>query len=160
MSTQPNTTLPLRHEDSATLAPSILIKGLFGMALAVLITVALARFMGLEPTATPHEARITASRTLTLVGGGAQAVTVLDETGAVLADLPHGGFVTVVQNGLARARRVEGVDQTLPIRLVAYANGRLTAEDPHSGYSVELGSFGADNRAAFERLMMAQRATP
>jgi len=160
MSTQPHNTFPLRHEDSATLAPPILIKGLFGMALAVLITVALARLIGLEPTATPHEARISGSRTLTLVGGGAQAVTVLDETGAVLVDLPHGGFVTVVQNGLTRARRVEGVDQSLPIRLVAYSNGRLTVEDPHSGYSVELGSFGADNRAAFQRLMMAQRAAP
>ena len=152
--------IPLRHEDSATLAPPILIKGLFGLALAVLVAVAAARLSGVEPSATPHQAEITASRTVTLVGGGAQAVTVLDETGAVLVDLAHGGFVTVIQNGLQRARLVAGVDQDLPIRLVAYANGRLTAEDPHSGYSVELGSFGADNRAAFERLMTAQRATP
>lgn len=150
--------IPLRHEDSATLAPPILIKGLFGMALAVLIAVGAARLMGVEPSAVPPVAEITASRTLTLVGGGAQAVTVLDDSGAVLADMAHGGFVTVIQNGLQRARLVAGVDQSLPIQLIAYANGRLTAVDTYSGWSVELGSFGADNRAAFERLMTAQHA--
>ena len=160
MSATDRPSIPMRHEDSATLAPPILIKGLFGMALAVLLAVGAARLTGVEPSAIPPSAEITASRTITLVGGGAQAVTVLDETGAVLADMDHGGFVTVVQNGLQRARQVAGVAQDLPIQIVAYANGRLAAEDPHSGWSVELGSFGADNRAAFERLMPAQHAAP
>jgi len=31
-----------------------------------------------------------------------------------------------------------------------YANGRPAAEDPLTGWDVELGIFGADNRAAFE----------
>ena len=40
-----------------------------------------------------------------------------------------------------------------PVRLIAYANGRLTVLDPETGWSVELGDFGSDNKAAFERLM-------
>ena len=68
-------------------------------------------------------------------------------------DLPHGGFITVIQNGLERAREVAGVDQSRPVRIVEYANGRLTVQDDLTGWSAELGAFGSDNRAAFERLM-------
>jgi putative photosynthetic complex assembly protein len=41
----------------------------------------------------------------------------------------------------------------LPVRIVEYANGRLTVVDDHTGWSAELGAFGSDNKAAFERLM-------
>lgn len=144
---------PLRHADSNTLAPPVLIRGLFLLALLTLALVAWARLTDRPVAATPHPAPVVQERTISLIGGGAQAVTVLDETGAVLADMAHGGFVTVIQNGLQRARLVHGVQADLPIRIVEYANGRLTAHDDLTGWSVELGSFGADNRAAFERLM-------
>jgi putative photosynthetic complex assembly protein len=68
-------------------------------------------------------------------------------------DLPHGGFITVIQNAMERARLTAGVDKLLPVRIVKYANGRLSAVDDYSGWSAELGAFGSDNRAAFERLM-------
>jgi putative photosynthetic complex assembly protein len=68
-------------------------------------------------------------------------------------DLPHGGFITVIQNAMERARLTAGVDKLLPLRIVRYANGRLSVVDDHSGWSAELGAFGSDNRAAFERLM-------
>jgi len=71
----------------------------------------------------------------------------------VLMDLPHGGFITVIQNAMERARLTAGVDKLRPLRIVKYANGRLTAVDDYSGWSAELGAFGSDNRAAFERLM-------
>ena len=77
----------------------------------------------------------------------------LDANGAPLMDLPHGGFITVIQNGIERARLTAGVDKMLPVRIVEYANGRLTAIDDYTGWSVELGAFGSDNKAAFERLM-------
>ncbi len=80
-------------------------------------------------------------------------MTVRDENGTLLADLDHGGFVTVIQNGLARARTIKRVDQNSPVRLIAYANGRLTILDPETGWTAELGAFGTDNKAAFERLM-------
>ena len=73
--------------------------------------------------------------------------------GTVLMDLPHGGFITVIQNAMERARLTAGVDKLLPLRIVSYANGRLSVVDDHSGWSAELGAFGSDNRAAFERLM-------
>lgn len=144
---------PLRHHDTNTMAPPVLIKGLFLLAIASLAMVTWARMTDQPLTGVPPGAEVVHQRTISLIGGGAQAVTVLDDTGAVMADLAHGGFVTVIQNGLQRARLVQGVPADLPIRIVEYANGRLAAHDDHTGWSVELGAFGADNRAAFERLM-------
>ena len=106
----------------------------------------------------PHEgvpaaAAIVSERSIALIGGGAQAVTVLDESGRLLADMPHGGFITVVQNALEAARKRHGVDPDRPVRIVEYANGRLTMEDPDTGTSFELYAFGGDNEAAFRDLL-------
>jgi putative photosynthetic complex assembly protein len=59
----------------------------------------------------------------------------------------------VIQNGLATERKKHRVDPLLPVRIVEYANGRLAVEDPETGWSIELYAFGAENRAAFERLL-------
>ena len=91
------------------------------------------------------------------IGGGAQYSRTnryfLKTDGTVLLDLPHGGFITVIQSGIFTERRKRGVDQTKPVRIVQYANGRLVAEDPETGWSAELYAFGSDNKAAFKRLL-------
>ena len=153
MTARPNAPLPLRHHDSNTLAPPFLIRGLAILALCSLAMVAWARWTDRPLSAVPPMADVVRERTVILSGGDSQAVTVRNADGTVLIAMEHGGFVTVIQNGLQRARLVAGVQADLPIRLVEYANGRLSAQDPLTGWSVELGSFGADNRAAFERLM-------
>ena len=142
-----------RRPDANDMIPPAIIRAMIGLALATLVMVAWARLTDRPPVGVPPAAEAVRERTVMLIGGGAQAVTVLDETGAVLADMAHGGFVTVIQNGLQRARKVHGVAPDLPVRIVEYANGRLTIHDDITGWSVELGAFGADNRAAFERLM-------
>jgi putative photosynthetic complex assembly protein len=88
-----------------------------------------------------------------LEGGGAKAVKVRDASGALIVDLSHGGFITVVQNGLETARGRSGIDAALPVRLVSYRNGRLSLEDPLTGWNVELHAFGADNEAKFSALL-------
>jgi len=139
--------------DANDMIPRKVVGAMVGLALVSLALVAWARVTDQPMSAMPPAAEVVRERTIVLVGGGAQAVTVRDETGAVLADMAHGGFVTVIQNGLQRARRVHGVDPELPVRVVEYANGRLTVHDDITGWRVELGNFGGDNRAAFERLM-------
>lgn len=133
--------------------PTRLLLAMLALVLASLAVVTFSVVTGREHSGVPKPAEIVAERTITLKGGGAQAVTVLDENGAVLMDLPHGGFITVIQNANERARRVKGVDKLLPLRIVEYANGRLTAVDDYTGWSAELGAFGSKNRDAFERLM-------
>lgn len=142
-----------RPSDSKEMIPKPLLLAMLGLVLTTLAIVSLSVLTGRAPAGQPAPAAIVAERTIYLQGGGAQAVTVLDENRALLADLPHGGFITVIQNGVARARLTARVDQSLPVRIVEYANGRLTVIDDHTGWSAELGAFGSDNKAAFERLM-------
>jgi len=150
--------MPIRPNETMLSAdphmiPTKLLLAMLALVLASLAVVTFSVVTDREHTGVPKPAEIVAERTVILQGGGAQAVTVLDETGKVLMDLPHGGFITVIQNANERARFVKGVDKLLPLRIVEYANGRLTVHDDHSGWSAELGAFGSDNRAAFERLM-------
>jgi putative photosynthetic complex assembly protein len=126
---------------------------MLALALATLAVVSLAVATGRAPTGVPAQADVLREKWIVLEGLNAQAVIVRDADGQVLMDLPHGGFVTVIQSGLATERRKHGVDPLKPLRIVEYANGRLVAEDPETGWSAELYAFGADNKAAFERLL-------
>ena len=152
--TQQSTNSPaFQSSPDRELVPKRLLGLMLGLVLASLALVSFAVLTERAPTGQPKPAPIVTERSIILQGGGAQAVTVLAEDGSVLLDLPHGGFITVIQNGLERARKVHGVAQDLPVRIVEYANGRLTVLDDATGWSAELGAFGSDNRAAFERLM-------
>ena len=142
-----------RPSDSKDMIPKPLLLAMLALVLASLAVVSFSVFTGRDHVGVPKSAPIVAERSIILKGGGAQAVTVLSTDGKLLMDLPHGGFITVIQNGMERARLTAGVDKLLPLRIVEYANGRLTAQDDYTGWSAELGAFGSDNRAAFERLM-------
>ena len=142
-----------RPAPAPEMIPAKLLLAILVLVLASLTLVTYAVLTGREHVGVPKGAAEVKERTIILQGGGAQAVTVLAADGSVLMDLPHGGFITVIQNAMERARLTAGVDKLKPLRIVEYANGRLTAVDDYTGWSAELGAFGSDNRAAFERLM-------
>ena len=146
------TNSPARGEDRE-LIPRALLRGMLALVLAVLAVTAFAVRTDRPHVGVPKPAAPVAERMLVLEGRDAQAVTVRDGEGRLLLELDHGGFVTVIQNGLARVRLVARIEGNPPIRLVAYDNGRLVAEDPATGWSAELHAFGDDNRAAFARLL-------
>jgi putative photosynthetic complex assembly protein len=143
-----STTTPHRE-----MIPKTLLRLMLGLALATVAIVAYAVGTDRPLEGQPAASTEVASRTISLIGRDAKAVTVLAEDGSVLADLDHGGFVTVIQNGLATQRKRDGVDPTRPVRLVEYANGRFAIVDPDTGFSVELYAFGSDNEAAFRALL-------
>ena len=149
----PAQTAPRRPSDDKDMIPRPLLWAILALVLTSLALVSVSVLTGRAHVGVPDPAAIVQERDIILKGGGAQAVTVLAADGTALMDLPHGGFITVIQNGMERARLTAGVDKLLPVRIVEYANGRLTAQDDYTGWSVELGAFGSDNRAAFERLM-------
>jgi putative photosynthetic complex assembly protein len=142
-----------RPSDNKDMIPKPLLWAILALVLTSLALVSYSVVSDRAHVGVPVATTIVKERAIILKGGGAQSVTVLDADGTLLMDLPHGGFITVIQNGMERARLTAGVDKLLPVRIVEYANGRLTAQDDYTGWSVELGAFGSDNRAAFERLM-------
>jgi putative photosynthetic complex assembly protein len=150
MTHQPSPTYKGRDKD---MIPRALLWAMVALAMSSLAITAFAVLTDRPPVAQPQAAEVERERWIVLEGHGAKAVTVRDVDGAVLADLAHGGFVTVIQNGLQTERKKHSVDPLRPVRIVEYQNGRLAVEDPDTGWSVELYAFGGDNKAAFERLL-------
>jgi putative photosynthetic complex assembly protein len=148
---QPALTLPRAR--TREMIPAALLYGMAALALSALAIVSFAVLTDHPRTGVPAAGKAIEERFLILEGKSAQAVVVKDTDGTVLLDLPHGGFVTVIQSAMARARLVARVEGNPPMRIVRYDNGRLAAEDPATGWSAELYAFGQDNKAAFERLL-------
>ena len=136
--------------------PAALLWAMLALAMSSLIIVSFAVLTNRPHEGVPAAGKVVAERQLILVGKDAQAVGVEDINGTVLLDLPHGGFVTVIQNAMTRNRTMQRIDGNPPVRIVQYDNGRLVAEDPSTGWSAELYAFGDQNKAAFERLLSDQ----
>ncbi len=151
ISTMPRT--PKLRSDNPEMIPKALLRGMLALVVATLALVSYASVTDRPLVGVPKPSAVAREQMIVLQGHSAQAVTVMNADGTIMMDLPHGGFVTVIQSGLATERRKYGVDPLLPVRLVQYENGRLTIEDDHTGWSAELYAFGADNKAAFERLL-------
>ena len=144
---------PKLRSENPEMIPMPLLKGMLFLVLATVALVAFSVLTGRDHVGVPKPSVVIKEMQIVLQGHSAQAVTVMNTDGSVLIDLPHGGFVTVIQSGLATERRKFGIDPLLPVRLVQYQNGRLSVEDALTGWSAELYAFGADNKAAFERLL-------
>ncbi len=142
-----------RGHPEKDMIPRTLLWAMLGLALSSLALATFASVTNRPLVGVPVTAKIVKERAFILEGKSAQAVVVRDTDGNVVLDLPHGGFVTVIQSAMARARLTARVDGNPPMNVVRYDNGRLVAEDPATGWSAELYAFGGDNKAAFERLL-------
>jgi putative photosynthetic complex assembly protein len=146
-------TLADRPSTEREMIPRALLWGMLALALSALLLTSFAVLTDRPRVGQPAPGKAVAVRELILEGRSAKAVTVYDADGRLLADMDHGGFIAVIQNTIARARTVARVPGNPPIRFVRYDNGRIVAEDPASGASIELYAFGDDNKAAVERLL-------
>jgi putative photosynthetic complex assembly protein len=144
---------PALRSTNPDMVPTGLLWAMALLAFTTLVIVTAAVVSGRPPVAVPEAAAMVREKWIILEGRSAQSVIVRNTDGSVLLDLPHGGFITVIQSGVFTERRKSGIDPLLPVRIVEYANGRLVAEDPETGWSAELYAFGGDNKAAFERLL-------
>ena len=145
-----STSTPNREKD---MIPRTLLLGMAALALSTLALASFSVATGRDRVGVPVAGTVVQSTPIILQGKSAQAVVVKRPDGTILADLPHGGFITVIQSGMARERLVHGITGNPPVNIVRYDNGRLVAEDPATGWSAELYAFGSDNKAAFERLV-------
>ncbi len=131
--------------------PGRLVAAMFGLALAALLLVAFAvltdrPLVGVaapEPALAVHEVTIS---------GDGNASRVVDAEGTVLLDAQNGAFVTVVRQGLERARVKHRIATNPPVIITEWESGRMTLEDPATGWRMELSSFGQGNTRHFRRL--------
>ncbi|MEM6908965.1 MAG: photosynthetic complex assembly protein PuhC [Pseudomonadota bacterium] len=64
-----------------------------------------------------------------------------------------GGFVRSTLRSLVHRRRISGIGSTTPFELIEWSDKALTLRDSTTGASVELASFGKDNRAVFASML-------
>ena len=137
---------------------------LFAVGGMVVATLALTSAVGLGLVDRPKtamaqriEAHVAplASRELRFVdrADGALVVTDHGRVAHVVAPGSNNGFIRGVLRGLARDRMLRGIGQEPPFRLTQWANGSLSLTDTATGRTIELGSFGATNRAAFAQML-------
>lgn len=78
-------------------------------------------------------------------------------TASVIEAGSQSGFIRGVMRGLARDRRMRGIGDMPPFRLTLWRDGELSLTDSATGRTIELGAFGATNRAAFAALLPSRK---
>lgn len=144
------------HRPGDEKVPPILIKAMFGMVLFALVIVTYAVVTDKPKAAMPDlDAPIAQQREIVLVGSMTGAATVYDTDGNVIHDYAadEGGFIAGIWRVLQRERGKIDAPMDAPVRLVRYESGRLSLFDDLTGWRAELVGFGADNTAAFARLL-------
>lgn len=144
--------------------PIMLMGGIIAVSLALTASVTL----GFLPRqSVPAEARaaagITAAQERPLKFFDEPDGTVRVEDGAsreVLARFGQGegGFIRATVRSLVHQRRIRGIGPEVAFTLTEWQNGNLTLADPATGRSVEVSSFGPDNRAVYQNLLPAKEA--
>lgn len=138
--------------------PRIVMRAAVALALFVIIAAGVSRLTG-SATQVP-QSTIVAERLLRFVDREDGGVTVVDAATAapIVEILPaSGGFIRGSLRALVRERRAHGIGAEAPFRLVRWADGRLTLDDPATRVHLELDGFGSTNVAAYAALLDAAR---
>jgi putative photosynthetic complex assembly protein len=133
--------------------------GMFGLVGFALVAALFGRLTGGEVLHGPSSP--VAERDLRFEDRADGAVVVYNarDDQEIKVETGQNGFLRGTLRGLARARHAEGVGPNAPFRLTAWADGRLTLDDPSTGRHVELVAFGPDNEAVFARLLSVKEGS-
>lgn len=146
------------YADQNQMIPRVLIRAMVALVVAALVIVTYARLTDRPLISTPPVSPVVAEAALVLDADGVSgAATVYRTDGSLLVDLSpeEGGFVAGIQRVIHRERTKHRVALDGPVIIEAYENGRIGIFDPSTGWGADLMGFGADNAAAFARLLAA-----
>ncbi|OYY68476.1 photosynthetic complex assembly protein PuhC [Sphingomonas sp. 28-63-12] len=154
------TTAP--HSHHVDVPKGALIMAGFLVVSSIAITSA-ARLLQMPPAASPALMRAeqkvapVATRQLRFTDRADGAVVIEDvgtgNTARLVERGSNSGFIRGVMRGLARERRMRGIDSQPAFNLTLWKDGELSLTDTVTGRSIELNSFGSTNRATFLDLL-------
>lgn len=104
------------------------------------------------PTPAPTAALL-AERTLTFSDRADHAVVAMENGQTIAVFEGEQGFIRGILRGLNRSRRGMDIPRDAPLRLAAYADGRITLEDPATGIRLDLAAYGPTNEEVFANLL-------
>ena len=144
----------MRHRDRE-MVPRILVQGMFALMLASTALVAWAQWSGAPEVGVLVEAPVVESREVVLWGDRTGIYRVETPDGAFVTDSASdkAGFIGVMGRVIDRERMRHDLTVNPPVQVVRRANGHIAVLDPATGMAVELIGYGADNVAAFARLL-------
>ncbi len=139
--------------------PLMMMGGLIAVSLALTMSVTFGFF---DREAVPSEVRAEAG-TMSITTRSIQFFdepdgTVRVEDGITGAEVARfgpgtGGFVRSTARSLVHKRRINGIGRATPFDLIEWEDGALTLRDSTTEETVELASFGADNRKVFADML-------
>lgn len=136
------------------MVPRALVKAMFALMAGSVALVTYAQLSGHPDVGILEEAPVVESRAVTLVPLGLGSYDVMEGAVRLAGTDDHkGGFYGVIGRILDRRRMVHGADPAAPIEVVRRENGHIAILDPETDFTIELIGYGADNVAAFARLL-------
>jgi putative photosynthetic complex assembly protein len=135
------------------LIPRRLVIALFSLAIASVLLTSFAVLTDRPLVGQPQAAPIVASRDIVIEAQGSGIRVTDAQSGDEVLDLSNGGFISVVNDGLERARFVNGVDANAPVTLTLFENNRLALFDHSTGWRTEISSFGPGNVRVWMNLL-------
>lgn len=144
------------YSEEDRMLPRVLVRGVLAMVAASMAITVYATVTDRPLVSTPPISPVKAEAALILTSDGVSgAATVSRADGSLLVELSseEGGFIAGIERVIARERTKHRITDGGPVVLQAYENGRMAIHDPATGWSADLMGFGADNAAAFARLL-------
>jgi putative photosynthetic complex assembly protein len=143
------------HATERELVPRLFVRAMFGMVMTCLIMVSVYRWMDGPVQYSAPESPVVIEKVLYLEGNMSGSAKVFGEDGTLFAEYSaeKGGFLSGIWRVLQRERTKARVDLNGPVIVRARENNRLEIFDPSTGWGADLMGFGADNSAAFAKLL-------
>lgn len=137
------------------MVPRALVIAMFSLMAASLALVAFDQFTNQPLRGVVPASPIAKERSITLQGTRSTGVAVLNDAGQQIAFSSENkaGFIDVIWVSIMRERKIQGVTGNPPLTLVRRENGHTAIIDPATNWSIDLIGYGADNVAAFARLI-------
>jgi len=139
------------------MVPQAMVRALIALVLLCLTIVIYAVWSGRPLESMPPVSPVKKESLFFLNSDMTGSATVLSENGALVAELTpdEGGFIAGVHRVILFEREKAGLAPDGPVLVQAYENGRMAILDPTTGWRADLMGFGADNAAAFAKLLAA-----
>lgn len=137
------------------MVPKVLVQAMFGLMLATTALVTYAQITDHPQLGVVAQTPVAVSRDIVLTGdrSGVYVVRDLDGTELAISSANKAGFIGVIGRVFDRERFMHSVTSDAPITVLRRENGNIAVVDETTGLSVELIGYGADNVAAFARLL-------
>ena len=147
-------TTQMKHRDK-DMVPLFLVRSMFGLMAASLLLVAYAQWADVPQSAVYQATPVVEEIQVQFESSREGVSTVYDMDGNQIAASGDDkmGFIGVIGIAVRREREVAGLPNDTPLTILKRESGTYGIFDPATGWSMELIGYGADNVAAFAKLL-------